>query len=151
MEVGFQIAIVSGISDSLSCTPDSKAKIPDSKSKKFSHWCWPWKTPWDKIADFKLRHNLSLTINTTLSSRIPDIPNKGDWARRNILKLFQKSSSLRRRRLEVVGERENGRVRGRHARGELPLPSRPFSLVSTTSKCLLRRLKTLQHIYKALG
>ena len=27
-------------------------------------------------------------------------------------------SSLRRRRLEVVGERENGRARGRHARGE---------------------------------
>ena len=35
--------------------------------------------------------------------------------------------SLRSRRLEVVGERENGRARGRHARGEgapLPLPSR---------------------------
>ena len=27
-------------------------------------------------------------------------------------------SSLRSRRLEVVGERENGRARGRHARGE---------------------------------
>ena len=28
------------------------------------------------------------------------------------------SSSLRSRRLEVAGERENGRARGRHARGE---------------------------------
>ena len=27
-------------------------------------------------------------------------------------------SNLRSRRLEVVGERENGRARGRHARGE---------------------------------
>ena len=27
-------------------------------------------------------------------------------------------SSLRSRRLEVVGERENGRARGKHARGE---------------------------------
>ena len=33
------------------------------------------------------------------------------------------SISLRSRRLEVVGERENRRARGRHAR-ELPLPSR---------------------------
>ena len=50
-------------------------------------------------------------------------------------------------RLEVVGERENGRVRGRHARGEgAPSPlaclflARPFFLVFTTSKRLLRRL-----------
>ena len=28
------------------------------------------------------------------------------------------NASLRSRRLEVVGERENGRARGRHARGE---------------------------------
>ena len=28
-------------------------------------------------------------------------------------------SSLRSRRLEVVGERENGRARGRHAKGRL--------------------------------
>ena len=28
------------------------------------------------------------------------------------------SASLRSRRLEVAGERENGRARGRHARGE---------------------------------
>ena len=35
-------------------------------------------------------------------------------------------TSLRSRRLEVVGERENGRARGRHAKGEeaLSLPSR---------------------------
>ena len=37
--------------------------------------------------------------------------------------------------MEVTGERENGRVRGRHARG-----ARPFFLVPTTSKRLLRRL-----------
>ena len=42
--------------------------------------------------------------------------------------LFMKGS-LRSRRLEVAGERENGRARGR-----------PFFLVPTTSKRLLRRL-----------
>ena len=74
-------------------------------------------------------------------------------------------SSLRSRRLEVAGERENGRARGRHARGEgaparkapenrsnshsgasSPLAclllARPFFLVPTTSKRLLRRLVT---------
>ena len=52
-----------------------------------------------------------------------------------------KRFSLRKRRLEVVGERENGRARGRHARGEgAPSPlaclhlARPFFLVPTTSK-----------------
>ena len=53
--------------------------------------------------------------------------------------------SLRSRRLEVVGERENGRARGRHARGATSplaclLLARPFFLVPTTSKRLLRRL-----------
>ena len=46
--------------------------------------------------------------------------------------------SLRSRRLEVVGERENGRARGRHA---CLLLARPFFLVPTTSKRLLRRLQ----------
>ena len=57
------------------------------------------------------------------------------------------SISLRSRRLEVVGERENGRVRGRHARGEgAPSPlaclllAHRFFLVLTTTKRLLRRL-----------
>ena len=56
-------------------------------------------------------------------------------------------SSLRSRRLEVVGERENGRARGRHACLVL---SRAFFLVPTTSKRLLRRLASveLQLIYK---
>ena len=53
-------------------------------------------------------------------------------------------SSLRSRRLEVVGTRKNGRARGRHARGVTPRvsPSRApaFSLSPTTSKRLLRRL-----------
>ena len=40
-------------------------------------------------------------------------------------------SSLRSRRLELAGERENGRARGRHAR---------CFFVPTTSKRLLRRL-----------
>ena len=52
-------------------------------------------------------------------------------------------SSPRSRRLEVAGERGNGRARGRHARGEgtpsSPL-ARPFFLVPTTCKRLLRRL-----------
>ena len=67
--------------------------------------------------------------------------------------------SLRRRPLEVVGQRENGRARGRHARGEgaparkapeivstrilCLLLARPFFLVPTTSKRLLRRLRNL--------
>ena len=49
-------------------------------------------------------------------------------------------SSLRSRRLEVTGVRENGRTRGRHARGECLLFTRAFFLVPTTSKRLLRRL-----------
>ena len=47
------------------------------------------------------------------------------------------NASLRGRRLEIVGERENGRARGRHACLHL---ARPFFLVPTTSKRLLRRL-----------
>ena len=46
-----------------------------------------------------------------------------------------------------MGERENGRARGRHARGATSplaclLLARPFFLVPTTSKRLLRRLTT---------
>ena len=48
--------------------------------------------------------------------------------------------SLRSRRLQVVGERENGRARGRHACPLACLLARPFFLVPTTSKRLLRRL-----------
>ena len=43
--------------------------------------------------------------------------------------------SLRNRRLEVVGERENGRAQGRHA-------------MPTTSKRLLRRLNGFQKLMK---
>ena len=60
------------------------------------------------------------------------------WPRRSELKSFRKKGSLRSRRLEVAGERENGRARGRHA---CLLLARPFFLVPTTSKRLLRRLK----------
>jgi len=53
-------------------------------------------------------------------------------------------SSLRSRHLEVVGERENGRARGRHA---CPLAcllfSRAFFLVPTTSDRLLRSLASV--------
>ena len=60
------------------------------------------------------------------------------------------AGSLRSRRLEAVGEREKGRARGRHARGEgAPLAclllARPFILVLTTSKRLLRRLVSRLH------
>ena len=54
-----------------------------------------------------------------------------------VLEFSVPSSSLRSRRLEVAGERENGRARGRHA---CLLLARPFLLVPTTSKPLLRRL-----------
>ena len=40
--------------------------------------------------------------------------------------------SLRSRRLEVVGERENGRARGIHARGPSPLASTSFPGFSPT-------------------
>ena len=50
-----------------------------------------------------------------------------------VLATTKKSLSLRSRRLEVVGERENGRVRGRQA----ILLARTFFLVPTTSKRLL--------------
>ena len=52
--------------------------------------------------------------------------------------------SPRSRRLEVVGERENGRARGRHAR---LLLARPFFLVPTTSKRLLRRLTLVFNVF----
>ena len=51
--------------------------------------------------------------------------------------------SLRGRRLEVVGERENGRARERHACLACLLLARPFFLVPSTSKRLLRRLSSL--------
>ena len=51
-------------------------------------------------------------------------------------------SSLRSMRLEVLGKRENGRARGRHA---CLLLAHPFFLVPTTSKRLLRRLAFLQY------
>ena len=54
-----------------------------------------------------------------------------------------KSSSLRSRRLEEVGERENGRARGRHARGESPSRAPVFSCATT--KRLLRRLEIIIH------
>ena len=49
---------------------------------------------------------------------------------------------MRSRRLEVVGERENRRARGRHAPSPLAclLLSRAFFLVPTTSKRLPHRL-----------
>ena len=37
---------------------------------------------------------------------------------------FSAAVSLRSRRLEVVGERENGRARGRHARGARKAPEK---------------------------
>ena len=58
----------------------------------------------------------------------------------NIDKVVKNSTpafSLRSRRVEVVDERENGRARGRLA---CLLLARPFFLVPTTSKRLLRWL-----------
>ena len=50
------------------------------------------------------------------------------------------STSLRSRRLEVVGTRKNRCGRSRNARGHACLPcARPFSLSPTISKRLLRR------------
>ena len=43
---------------------------------------------------------------------------------------------LRSRRLEVVGEKENGRARGRHARGPSPLASTSFQGFSPTRPAL---------------
>ena len=66
--------------------------------------------------------------------------------------MYKKVCSLRSRRLEVVGTRKNGRAEvvgtrknGRARRRPLAcLPrARPFSLSPTTSKRLLRRLKSV--------
>ena len=61
-------------------------------------------------------------------------------------------SSLRSRRLQVLGAIENGRAPGRHTRGEgAPSPlaclllAHPFFLPPTTFKRLLRRLYSLLH------
>ena len=57
-------------------------------------------------------------------------------------------SSLRNRYLEVVGEKENGRARGRqgHRMGEGLLVAPPLTLSPTTSKRLLRRLYHIMHM-----
>ena len=69
----------------------------------------------------------------------------------NTYPLDPSAVSLRSRRLEVVGERENGRARGRHARGEGASPlaclvlARPLFLVpTTTSKRLLSAVRAIQ-------
>ena len=59
---------------------------------------------------------------------------KGRWP--SLAKHNAFASSLCSRRLEVVSERENERAQGRHA----CLLARPFFLLPTTSKRLLRRL-----------
>ena len=58
------------------------------------------------------------------------------------MKMNSLRSVLRSRHLEVVGERKNGRARGRHASPLACLPlARPFFFAPTTSKRLLRRLE----------
>ena len=47
-----------------------------------------------------------------------EVNKKRDAHARLLLSSFKSIASLRSRRLEVVGERENGRARGRHARGD---------------------------------
>ena len=67
--------------------------------------------------------------------RIPEISNA--VSRAMIFSLYSRGAGLAcvagARRLEVVGERENGRARGRHARVS-------FSRARFSSKRLLRRL-----------
>ena len=69
-----------------------------------------------------------------------------------LIKLSRILSSLRSRRLQVVGARQNEHARGRHARSErAPSPlacllfTHPFFLAPITSKRLLRRLYSLIH------
>ena len=64
------------------------------------------------------------------------------------LKKCLELNSLRRRRLEVVGERENGRARGRHARGEVsprvsPTRANVFSCAAPATQA--GSWKTRQH------
>ena len=61
--------------------------------------------------------------------------------------------SLRSRRLEVAGERENRRARGRHARvspSRVSFSRASFFLVPTTSKRLLRRLERVYDLHPAI-
>ena len=64
-----------------------------------------------------LYKNTSMSIKMTEESQANCVSQHG-CAHKVARYSFGKSLSLRSRRLEVAGERENGRARGRHARGE---------------------------------
>ena len=55
MKLGFQIRVVSGILDSLSCLSDSKPRIPDSTSKIFSDSAFQIPLHWAKLFLCKLK------------------------------------------------------------------------------------------------
>ena len=91
------------------------------------------------ISSFSSSSCLILLLSSVLSeapcdfscSCLVEKKRENDWYK------CMRAASLRSRRLEVVSERENWRARGRHA---CLLLERPFFLVPTTSKRLLRRL-----------
>ena len=107
--------------------------------------CFLWKreccctvlvTPWIFfLASYDLRKHFKPLVVSNIMQVWPNVS--------KLFSLWSFPPSLRGRRLEVAGERENGRSRGRHA---CLLLARPFFLVPTTSKRLLRRLiPTLKH------
>ena len=96
---------------------------------------------WEKTITSTWNREIN-TISSHLKARLLHIwPSRSSWFVSAYSVFRVAFTSLRSRRLEVVGTRKNRRPRSRNARGHACLPrARPFSLSLTTSKRLLRRL-----------
>ena len=88
--------------------------------------------------DLQLRAYCNFNHTTLLIKWSSSERTYSDHCKATACKKSKNTDSRRSRRSELVAERENGRLRGRHA---CLLLARSFFLVPTTSKRLLHRLK----------